>query len=135
MQVRSAIAKVIRACLDDERTLVQRSKLVDAERSELLIRMADERRRFAEELEQFNGQGSRESWGTVARELESNLWARVVGRNTGDAVAACRRSQRRTEARYDQVLKLVLPTEVRAALMIQYKHVRAARNELTKVEY
>jgi hypothetical protein len=135
MRTSTAIARVIESCLDDERTLVEEGKLVDPPRRAVLTRLADERRRFAEELERLNGQASRESWGAIARELGSHLWARMAGPNAGDAVAACRRSQRRTEERYDRALELRLPTDVRGALLAQQVRVHAARSELSAIEY
>jgi hypothetical protein len=134
LRIRSAIAKVVQSCLDDERTLVLESKVVDATRRRVLIRLADERRRFAEELERFNGQGSRESWGSLRRELDSDVRECIAGRSTSEAVAACRRSQERTEARYDKVLALELPSEVKAALVTQHERVHAARDELAKMD-
>ena len=135
METSPVIAKIIQSCLDDERTLVQESKLVDSQRKAVLIRLADERRHFAEELERLNGQGSRESWTALVRELGNGLWARMTGRNAGDAVAECRRSQRRTEARYELALGLELPREVKDALVIQHERVHAARDELTRLEF
>jgi len=133
-----AVAKVIQSCLDDERTLVQESHRLDPQREAVLIRLADERRRFAEELERFNGQASRESWSSLAREAGetvSRVWMRLAGRNAGDAVAACRRSQRRTELRYESVLALELPQELKTALMNQRERVHAAGDDLAKLEY
>jgi hypothetical protein len=130
-----AVAKVIQSCLDDERTLVQESHRLDPQREAVLIRLADERRRFAEELERFNGQASRESWSSLAREVGNKLWIRLAGRNAGDAVAACRRSQRRTELRYESVLALELPQELKTALMNQRERVHAAGDDLAKLEY
>jgi len=135
MQTSPAIAKVIQSCLDDERTLIEESKAVDEQRRAVLIRLADERRRFAEDLERFNGQGSRESWGAIVREARNNMWAGTAGRNPGDAVAACLRSQHRTEVRYEEALETELSSEVRAALVTQHQSVHAARADLAKIEF
>jgi uncharacterized protein (TIGR02284 family) len=134
MQARTAVAKVIQSCLDDERTLVEGCKRVDSQKSAVLTRLADERRRFAEDLERLNGQGSRESWGSLGRELESELWTRMAGPNASDVVATCRASQQRTEARYDKALALDLPDEVKAVLMTQLERVHAARDDLNEME-
>src|SRR5580658_9330615 len=93
MRTSPVVAKVIQSCLDDERTLMQESHGLDAQREAVLIRLAEERRRFAEELERLNGQASRESWSSLAREVSNKLRTRLAGRNAGDAIAACRRSQ------------------------------------------
>jgi uncharacterized protein (TIGR02284 family) len=134
MQAGTALAKVIQSCLDDERTLVEGSKRVDGQRRAVLTRLADERRRFAEELERVNGQGSRESLASVVRELESDLWTRMAGPNAGDVVATCRASQQRTEARYDGALLLDLPGETKAILTRQLERVHATRDELAQLE-
>ena len=60
---------------------------------------------------------------------------RLAGRNAGDAVAACRRSQRRTELRYERVLALELPQELKTALVNQRERVHAAGDELAKLEH
>jgi len=135
MDTSPAVARVIESCLDDERTLVQESKVVDERRRAVLMRLADERRRFAEDLERFNGQGSRESWGGIAREAGNKLWAEMAGRNPGDAVAACLRSQHRTEVRYEEALETELSSDVRAALVTQHQSVQAARADLAKIEF
>jgi len=131
----TTIAKVIEARFDDERTLVHGSKHVDARKSALLTRLADERRRFSEELERLTGpidRGTLGSWGGLAWELSDNLRARVLGRST-EAVAACRRSQHRTEARYAKALELPLPTALHAALVAQHSRVHHAARELAEI--
>jgi hypothetical protein len=135
MRTSPVIAKIVQSCLDDERTLVQESKRVDAPRSAVLTRLASERRCFAEELERLNGQGTRESWGSLLRERGSNAWARMTGRNTGDAIAVCRRSQSRTEVRYEKALEHELPNEMKAMLSVQLERLVAARDELARIEY
>jgi hypothetical protein len=134
----NAIQKVIESCLDDERTLFRQSKLVDEQRRAVLVRLADERRRFSEELERFSGpigRGHLGSWRALARELGDELWARAMGRNPHDAIDACRRSQHRADVRYEQALELEWPGEVKAALDAQHARVHAARLELSKIEY
>jgi hypothetical protein len=135
MRTSPAVAKVIQSCLDDERMLVQKSHGLDPPRAAVLVRLADERRRFAEELERFNGQASRESWSSLAREVASKAWMRLAGGNAGDLVAACRRSQQRTELRYERALALALPQALRTALVSQRERVHAAGDELAKIEY
>ncbi len=130
MPVSRALARVTQSLLDDERTLVQASQRGDAPTKAVLIRLASERRRFAEELERLNGQGSRESWGALARELGRALLARMPRRTTGGAVATCRRSLRRTEAQYGRALRLDLESEVKAVLVSQRPRLRAAEAEL-----
>jgi hypothetical protein len=129
-----AVAKVIRSCLDDERALIQQSRHLDPYGEAVLVRLAGERRRFAEELERYNGQTSRESWASLARELGNKLWIRLAGRDAVAAIAACRRSQRRTEVRYEKALALALPDDVHAALTVQRNRVHAARDELAQLD-
>jgi len=63
------------------------------------------------------------------------MWAGMAGRNPGDAVAACLRSQHRTEVRYEEALETELSSEVRAALVTQHQSVHAARADLAKIEF
>lgn len=133
LRVSTTIAKVIEARFDDERALVHGSKHVDARKSALLTRLADERRRFSEELKRLTGpidRGTLGSW--LPWELSDNLRARVLGRST-EAVAACRRSQHRTEARYAKALELPLPTALHAALVAQHSRVHHAARELAEI--
>lgn len=139
MRTSNAIAKLIESCLDDERTLLRESKLVDAEKSEVLVRLADERRRFSEELSRLNrrplGRGNLGSWSALAREIGERLWVGAWGGNSGDAIEACRESQHRTDLRYEKALKLVWPKEMRTALVAQHERVHAAHQELSAIEY
>ncbi len=138
MHSSTVIAKVIESCLEDERTLVRERKLVDAQKRAVLTRLADDRRRFSEELGRLNGPspwGGRGSWSALLRELGSDLWVRAAGRNAGDAIAACRRSQHRTDACYEKALELEWPSELKAALSAQHERVHAARHELAAIEY
>jgi hypothetical protein len=130
MSASRAVAKVTQSLLDDERTLIQESRRVGDPLRAVLTRLAGERRSFAEELERFNGQGSRESWGALARELRRNLWTRMAGRDARQSVAACQRSQQRTEAQYRNALHLDLPGDLKAALVAQQERLREARAEL-----
>lgn len=139
MKTPSAIAKVIESCLDDERTLLHESKLVDEKRSAVLTRLADERHRFSEELERLSGRpvarGNPGSWTELVRELGNRLYVGTWGRNTGDAIQVCRRSQHRTDLRYESALKLEWPSELAAALVKQHERVHAAGQELSSIEY
>ncbi len=133
----TAIAKVIESCLDDERVLFRASKLVDPEKRALLTHLADERRRFSEELERMTapiGRGSLGSWGAIFRELGTDLWARVVGRTAAEALSACRRSQQHTDARYEETLALEWPNELEVALAAQHDRVHAAASELAEID-
>jgi hypothetical protein len=131
----NAIAKVIESCLDDERTLARESRHVDADRGAVLTQLANERRRFVGELERLSPQHGRGSWGALRRELAGDLWLRAAGPNTGDAVEACRRSQHRTEVRYDRALELDWPPDVRTLLAAQHERIHAARYRLAELEY
>lgn len=136
MNSATAIQKIIESCLDDERTLVHGSKLVDPQERAVLARLADERRRFSEELEHLTapiGRGNLGSWGALVRELGSDLRARLLGRNASDALAACRRSQHRTDVRYEKALELEWPRELEVALAAQHERVHAAARELAEI--
>jgi hypothetical protein len=52
------------------------------------------------------------SWSALVRELGGGLWTQAMGRNDGDAVAACRRSQHRLDERYEKALKLAWPSDL-----------------------
>jgi hypothetical protein len=133
MPVSKAVSRVTQSLLDDERTLLQESQRVDASTKAVLMRLANERPRFAEELERLNGQGSRESWGALVRELGRALLTRMPRRNMGEAVATCCRSQRRTEAHYGRALRFDLESEVKAVLISQQVRLRAAGAELAQL--
>jgi len=134
MRHSNAIKKVIESCFDDERTLVQKSKLVDEATALVLRRLADERHSFLEELERLSspiGRGSSGSWGALVRELGNWPWAKVIGPRA--AIAACRRSQQRTDLRYERALELEWSSELKAILTLQHERVHAARRELAEL--
>jgi hypothetical protein len=138
MRTSNAITKIIESCLDDERTLVQQGKLVGAEKSAVLARLADERRRFSKELERLTRpvtRGHTGSWYAIASELVQDVWIRLWGFNVGDAVATCRRSQRRIDSRYERALELEWPMDLRATLEAQHERIHAARRALAMLEY
>jgi hypothetical protein len=115
------LRRLIRACVDDERTLRHERRFVDAGRGKTLARLAHEREHFISELERFSG-GSRRhdgSWPELLREAGRNIWVKAAGVNNGDAVAACRHSRARTESLYDDAMQWTWPDEVRRLLETQ----------------
>jgi hypothetical protein len=129
-----AVEAVTTALLDDERTLLREGTRIDATRRAVLTRLADERRAFAEELERSNGQSSRESWGSLGRELWRMLRTRWQPPSVGGAVAVCRSSLHRTEARYAKALVCDLPSDLRSTLLAQLERLRTAESDLRKLE-
>jgi hypothetical protein len=135
----NAIQRLIDSSRSSERVLRHESGFVDGSRRSTLIRLADERRAAVEQLRsvrsrrRFRRAGV--SWFALARELWRNLHVALGGRNSGDAVAACRHSMNRAEALYDRALVLGL-TETTVALLLQQRNrVRHANVELTAIQF
>jgi hypothetical protein len=128
---------VIRACVDDERTLRHESQFVDARRVETLSRLADERGQYVTELERLAA--CREphdgSWSELSREAERNLWVTTGGRNVSDAILACRHSRVRTVAAYDQALQESWPKGIACVLAAQRARIHDEGDELDKLQF
>ncbi len=132
------LRKLIRACVDDERTLQHERRFVDAGRAETFTRLARERSQFVEELERLGGRAPSRpngSWAELLREAGREVWVAAAGRNNGDAVAACRHSRARTQARYDSAMQGSLPDEIRRALGEQLRRIRAEAHELIRLQF
>lgn len=137
MTVSDVLRKLIRACVDDECTLRHESTLVDAGRAEALTRLARERERFVGDLERLAecAQPHYGSWSELSREAKRNVWVAAAGRNSGDAIASCRRSRARTEARYDEALQSPWPDEVQRVLAAQRRRLHDETDELARIQF
>jgi hypothetical protein len=137
MEISDALQKLIRACVDDGRTLRHECRFVDAGRAETLMRLAREREQFVMNLERL---AKRErphdgSWSELAREAERDVWVAAGGRNSGDAITSCRRSQARTEAVYEEVLQASWPEEIQRVLADQRRRLRDETDELVRLQF
>jgi hypothetical protein len=112
MKTSDVIHKLIRACVDDERTLRHESRFVDPARAATLMKLADEREQFVADLQPFDGTPPVGSPAELSREVGRDLWVTAAGPNIGDAIAVCRHSLARTEAAYEHALEEYLPDPV-----------------------
>ena len=138
MKTTDVLRRLVRACVDDEHTLRHECYFVDAGRVATLTRLAREREEFAADLEGLYDPGQRRptgSWRELLREAGRNVWVFAAGRNTGDAVGACRRSCARTAARYDQAMQAPLSDEIRRALSPHQYRLQDEIGELTHLQY
>ncbi len=129
---------MIRACVDDQWTLRHERTFVDAGRGETLTRLALERSQFVEELERLGERAQSRphaSWSEFLRELGRDVWVSAAGRNNGDAIATCRRSRARTEARYDDAIRRPLPDEIRTVLAAQRCCLCDEADELNRLRF
>ena len=133
----NALQKLIRACVDDGRTLRHESKFVDAVRAEALTRLAREREQFVAELERLakREQPHDGSWSELTREAARDVWVAAAGCNNGDAIRSCRHSRARTEALYDEALQASWPAEIRQVLAEQCRRVRDEADELSRLQF
>ncbi len=132
-----ALRKLIRACVDDERTLRHECKFVGPGCSRALTRLARERGQFVADLERL-GQCAEPhggSWTELSREMRRNIWVTAAGPNLGDAITACRHSLARTEARYDEALRTSWPDEIQRALETQRRRLLDETADLIKLEF
>jgi hypothetical protein len=137
MKTSNAIRKLIRACVDDERTLRHECKFVDAGRAETLTRLACERGQFVADLERLGegAQSHKRSWAELSREVARDIWVAAAGRNNGDAISTCRHSRARTEAHYDEALQRFWPDEVLRVLEAQRRRLLDDADVLTKLQF
>ena len=137
METTALLRRLIRACVDDERTLRHERTFVDAARAETLTRLARERGQFVSELERLGQhQEPRDgSWIELSREAVRDLRVTMGGRNTTDAITACRHSRARTEAVYDEALKAPWPDEIVRVLTAQRGCLRDETGELDQLQF
>jgi hypothetical protein len=137
MKTTDLLRQLIRACVDDERTLRHESTFVDAPRAGTLTRLAHERGQFVSDLEKL-GQHEEPhdgSWTELTREAGRDLRVVMGGRNTTDAITACRHSRARTEAVYDEALKAPWPDEIVRVLTAQRIRLREETGELDELQF
>jgi hypothetical protein len=137
MKASHVLRKLVRGCVDDERTLRRECKFVDASRTEALTRLAREREQFVVDLERLGKfvQPHDGSWAERWREWGRSLWVTAAGRNNGDAIAECRRSRARTEALYDQALQTSQPNDITRVLAAQRRQISDETDELTMLQF
>ena len=138
MKIGRALRMLIGACLDDERMLRHELKFVGTVRAEALGRLAKERGEFVAELRRLanptrdrpNG-----SWTEMLREGMRSLWVGAAGYNSGDAIASCRRSHARTEARYEQALRTSWSDEMQRVVVRQSGRIHTEAHELVRLQF
>jgi hypothetical protein len=138
MKTSVVLAQLIRACVDDERTLQSELRFVTPGHAGTLIRLAHEREQFVGELEQLEPRTqprSGGSWSELVREAGRSLAVKAAGRNHGDSIASCRRSRARVEASYDRALDTVLPDEVRRVLVSHRSHLVEETMQLNQLQF
>lgn len=137
MTTSDGLRRLIRACVDDGRTLRHESKFVDQVRAEVLMRLAGERGQFVTELERLAEceQPHDGSWGELSREARRNVWVAAAGRNSGDAITSCRHSRARTEAVYDDLLQASWPAEIQRVLAAQRRRLHDEADELIQLQF
>jgi hypothetical protein len=134
----SNLEKLIRACMDDERTLRHESALTDARRAETLRLLARERAQFVADLDRLEPHAPRRStssWAALLREAGRDAFVFALGRNTGDSIASCRRSRARTEKRYEKALEGKLSDEARRVLTTQRLRLHDEADELVHLQF
>jgi hypothetical protein len=130
---------LIAACRDDQRTLTYESRFVDDQRRVVLTRLAAERGEFVERLRDRRtprvDSRATGSWKESLREFGRSVRVLAGGANSGDAIAECRRSRSRTEARYERALELKWPGEILPLLLEQVNSIRQAQGELIALQF
>jgi hypothetical protein len=132
------LRKLIRACVDDERTILHERKFVDARRAQTLARLARERAQFVADLERLAERLPRRpsgSWAELLREVARDVWVVAAGLNNGDAIATWRNARVRTEARYDRAMERPWPDEIRRVLMAQRRRLHDETDELNQLQF
>ena len=137
MRNSEGLQRLIIGCLDDERALHYESGIVDHNHRLVLSRLADERVQFADRLRVLGEPGACEtrSWRGALRELLRRVRVLAGGRNKSDSIAACRRSCDRTEALYDQAVKLQWSQSILPTLLEQRDCLRRSRGELLALQF
>jgi hypothetical protein len=133
-----AMGKLIDVCIDDEGMLEHEGRSVHGHRRAVLGQLAAERSGLVGRLTALGyvrGRSRRVSWIELGRELGRSLRSRLGGPNDGDSVAACRRSCRRAEIRFDAALELSWPEHTRSTLVHERACLGVARDALIAIEY
>jgi hypothetical protein len=140
MRKSNALRKLIDSSRDNERLLRYESGFVDSSRRPTLRRLAAECGATVDQLQSVHRRRRRRggvsgSWRELLREFRRNLRVAVGGRNSGDAVAACRRSMSRAEALFDRALALPFPEGTVALLLDRRNRIRLAHAELVAIQF
>jgi hypothetical protein len=132
--------RLIDACADDERTLCRESRRVGPARGAELVRLALERRQSAGQLciladgRNASSPAHGSLWQRL-REVARAIRVAAGGRNSGDAIAACRRSCGRIERRYEQALARPASPQDVPTLIAQRIRLGQQRDELLAMQY
>jgi hypothetical protein len=132
------LRKLISAFVDDERTLLHERNFVDGGHTGTLTRLARKRAQFVVELQQLVGPTQRRadgSWSELLREAGRSLKVAVAGRNNGDAIATCRQSSARIEARFDQTMRSPWPDSIRQMMEAQQCCLEDDSAELDQLQF
>jgi hypothetical protein len=134
------LERLIGACIDDERTLRHESRFVGPGRRAELLRLAFERQQFADELRILSegrrgGSRAGGSFWERLREFARSLRVVAGGPNSGDAIAACRRSGDRTEAHYARAIAWTWSEHVVPTLLAQRSRMREQHDELLAMQF
>lgn len=137
MTTADVLRKLIRGCVDDERTLRHESRFVGVAQAEVLTRLAQEREQFVTDLERLakREQPHDGSWSELSREAERDVWVAAAGRNSGDAITSCRDSRARTEALYDEALEGPWPHDIEGVLVAQRRRLHDEADELIELQF
>lgn len=140
MNTTNAIESLIAACIDDKRMLEHELGAVSVRSSAVLSEIAAERGRFVDDLEVLRDRAAprRGPGGSPferLREVGRQLERAATGPHEGDAVRACRRSLRRTEAKYDSALELSWPEGARAILSGHRDRLEQTEGSLMAIQY
>jgi len=141
MSHRSAYAKVLNACLDDERTLEHESRLVDEESGGTLARLARQRESFidvaklAPATKESGPPHPRRSLRSTAREIFRSIRVELWGKNRGDSMAECRRANARARDSLEKALDLSWSAEILDLMLSELTNVRRERTELYRLEW
>ncbi len=138
MKASGMLRRLIGACIDDGSTLQHERKFVDASRAAKLARLAREREQFVVDLERLQEASQHRtvvSWTELVREATRNVKVAAAGRNNGDAIASCRHSRARTEARYDDAMLGPWPDETRRVLEAHLRRLHDEADELNQLQF
>jgi hypothetical protein len=138
MKTTEVLERLVRACVDDERTLQHERRFVTPGHAGTLIRLAHERGQFVQDLERLGARSqnrARGSWAELLREARRRVWVFAAGRNNGDAIASCRHSHARIEARYDEALGRACPEEVCRVLAVQRGLLHDETGQLNQLQF
>lgn len=138
MKTAHLLTKLIRARTDDGCMLQHERKFVDPVRAETLTRLAARAKSSIADLERCGGRRQERptgSWAELVREAARSLWVTAAGRNAGDAIASCRHSHKRTEARYEEAMRGPWAGEIGQVLEAQRRRLHDEVDELTQLQF